>query len=59
MMMDKSKGEKWMRYIHELGVKSKGFMKLVVSILKNEENMKVIEESENMEKMVDEKIDVK
>lgn len=57
MMMDKSKGEKWMRYIHELGVKSKGFMKLIVSILKNEESMKVIEESEIMERMVDEKKD--
>ena len=57
MMMDKSKGEKWMRYIHELGVKSKGFMKLIVSILKNEESMKVIEESENIERMVDEKKD--
>jgi len=56
-MMDKSKGEKWMWYIHELGVKSKGFMKLIVSILKNEESMKVIEESENMERMVDKKKD--
>lgn len=32
-------------------------MKLIVQILKNEESMKVVEEAESMEKMVDEKKD--
>ena len=49
MMVDKGKGEKWVRYLHELGYKSTGFLKLVTNVLKNEESIKIIEEEEMME----------
>lgn len=59
MMVDKGKCEKWQWYIFELQKKSEGFLRQIMHVLKSEESIWLVEESEASEHFKHEPVDMK